>query len=160
MKILSDERIAKIIIDNLNFYRDKYQFKLFGYVIMPEHIHLIILPGDKGNISQIMRDFKKYTSIKIIEELKRQGKQNILKVFEDGVNSLPNRKYKVWEEEFFDRNVFTKNYFLQKLHYIHKNPIVRGLVKRRGDYKYSSYINYYGSESGLEPVIKVDYCFI
>jgi len=69
VELLSQDKYAQILVRNLNFYREKFEFKLLAYVIMPHHLHLIILPGLKGNISEIMRDFKEYTAKEIIQLL-------------------------------------------------------------------------------------------
>ena len=61
-QVFTDKKIVQVVIDNLDFYRSKYGFKLLGYVIMPDHVHLLILPKGRSDISDVMRDFKEYTS--------------------------------------------------------------------------------------------------
>ena len=64
IKIFREKKYVDIILDNINFYREKYGFKLIAYVIMPNHIHLLIYPDQNRvqEVSKIMEDFKKITS--------------------------------------------------------------------------------------------------
>lgn len=66
-----DNRAIKILIEDLEFYRKKFDFKLHAFVIMPNHLHLLITPSEKGDISKIMHDFKSHTSQSINKLLKR-----------------------------------------------------------------------------------------
>lgn len=65
----TDARLSQLIIENLRFYRDRMRFRLHGYVVMPDHIHLLVTPVG-CSISDIMRNFKSFTSKQIRETLK------------------------------------------------------------------------------------------
>ncbi|MDZ7798274.1 MAG: transposase [Patescibacteria group bacterium] len=80
--LFKKENLCQIVIDNLNFYRRKFSFKLLGYVIMPNHLHLLIQLNKKYNdISKVMRDFKKFTSVQIIKQLIKENEKDLLKKF-------------------------------------------------------------------------------
>lgn len=202
-KLFIKDKYCQIIIDNLKFYREKLGFKLYGFVVMPNHIHLLILPKffestdsyevgfeeptstDLGKsprvyvgsleptnsqlvhssleptkfatISDIMRDFKKYTAIQIIKQLKIDKRQDILKIFSyyaQKYHPSKKRNYQVWMDRFWPINIYSEKYFNQKLDYIHNNPLRAGLVKNPDDYPWSSYQNYYLNNHSL---IKIDY---
>ena len=70
------------LIDSLNFYRCKRQFKLVGYVIMPDHIHLMIWPYGESTPTEIMRDFKKFTAVRIIRQAEVEGNADWLAAFQ------------------------------------------------------------------------------
>jgi len=77
--LFQDDKTCRIIIDNLIFYRNKFSFKLLGYVIMPNHVHLLIQLSEKNNnISRVMRDFKKFSSIQIVQQLLKDKKISLL----------------------------------------------------------------------------------
>ena len=81
VNLFTQDKYAQILIRNLNFYREKFGFKLLAYVIMPHHLHLVILPGLKGNISEIVRDFKKYTAKEIVQLLEEERQYDTLGIF-------------------------------------------------------------------------------
>jgi len=156
VELFSQDEYAQILIRNLNFYREKFEFKLLAYVIMPHHLHLIILPGSKGNISEIIRDFKKYTAKEIIQLLEEERQFDILGIFHETAQRYhpkETRKYQVWEDRFDDLALYSDKIFRTKLDYIHNNPVKEGLVNSSSDYLYSSARNY---NSGDHSVIRVD----
>src|SRR4030042_4414445 len=71
--LFRDTPLCQLLVKNLQFYRDRMKFALHGYVIMPDHIHLLITPRQPASISDIMRNFKSYTSKEIQEDLGVQG---------------------------------------------------------------------------------------
>lgn len=156
VELLNQEKHAQILIRNLDFYRGKLEFKLLAYVIMPHHLHLIILPGSKGSISQIMRDFKKYTAREIIQQLHEEKRFYVLDVFHKAAQRYHpkgSRGYQVWQDRFDDLALCSPEVFGTKLDYVHNNPVKAGLVNSPSDYRYSSASNY---GSGDHLVIRVD----
>jgi putative transposase len=129
-KVLLDDPIPKMLIDNLAFYKKQHQFMLIGFVLMPDHVHLIIHPNGKTPVNMIMHDYKSYTAQIINKWFHRTGP--------------------FWQPEFNDRLIRGRDELKRELDYIHNNPIVAGLVKTREDYSYSSWKYYTGkSDSDL-----------
>lgn len=143
----------KEIIDNLNFYREKYGFKLIAYVIMPEHIHLVVLIKENTSISSIMRDFKKYTSVHIKKKLLERNNKTLLSIFQKNAFGYKNQEFKFWMDRFDRLVIFRPKVLQQKIDYIHFNPVRRNLVKVILDWKYSSARNYYLNDHSI---IRVD----
>lgn len=81
-KVFNEDSYSLVVIDNLNFYREKYGFKLIAYVIMPEHLHLIVWTKENISISSIMRDFKKYTSVQIKRKLQADNNKKLISIFQ------------------------------------------------------------------------------
>ena len=155
-KLFNQNRYADILIRNLNFYRGKLEFKLLAFVIMPDHIHLIIQPSLKGNISEIVRDFKKYTAKEIIHLLEEEKRFGVLDLFREAAQRYhfkESREYQVWEDRFDDVALYSDEVFRAKLDYIHNNAVKAGLVDNPSDYPYSSARNY---NLGDHSVIRVD----
>jgi len=145
VELFSEDRYAQIILSNLDFYRSKFEFKLVAYVIMPQHLHLIVMPGPKGNISEIMRDFKKRTAREIVQLLEQERRFDVLGVFREKVRRYhpkDNRNYQVWEDRFDDVALYSYEVFRIKLDYIHSNPVKAGVTDSPSDYTYSSARNY------------------
>ena len=139
-----DEAYCHIVIDNLKCYRDKFKFKLYGFVIMPDHIHLLIQPSETANISKILTDMNKYIARQILSDLKAKGHLILRQLSID----MPLRKghkpheYRLFQKGDYDFNIFTPDKLREKLQYIHENPVSAGLVSTAGEYPFSSARNY------------------
>jgi len=138
----------KIVIDSLNFCCKKYQCQILGYVLMPNHVHLIIHFEKGENRMGFMRDFKKFTSTMIRKEIElhQPGLLNRLR----GDRQL----FKIWQERFDELYLVSKNVLESKLSYIHTNPLQEkwGFVKYPEEYPYSSAQFY---ETGNQNMIRV-----
>jgi len=152
--IFRDGGNAQVVLEMLGFYRVRYGFRLLGYVVMPEHLHAVILPSSHATISVIMREVKKRSSQRFLSDWKRDQREGFLSQFRserrDGEIS-----YRVWQEGFYDFNIKGRDTLREKLVYMHNNPVVKGLVVRPEDYSYSSAGCYAKDEPGLLPVDKM-----
>jgi len=149
--IFKEKRYIDIILENLNFYRDKYNYKLLAYVIMPEHFHLMLYIEKGWQLFKIMEELKRYTSKQILKQLKNEKKVKLLSFFKSKASGK--EKHKVWEEGFRSLGIYSKRIFDIKMNYIHNNPVKRGLVKKPEDYLYSSFRNYFLED---DSIIKID----
>lgn len=131
-----------LLYDSLHFYRHQYGFKLIGYVIMPDHVHLLLWPQSEAAVSDFMRDFKTFTAKRIILQAQVEQKQDWLEHFEQAGQETGRSENKVWQDSYWDVNVFSDKFVRQKLNYIHRNPLRSNLVKNLEEYPYSSYRNY------------------
>jgi putative transposase len=141
------------IIDSLNYYRYQYACKLIGYVIMPDHIHLVLWPQDSKIVTDFMRDFKRFTSGRITRQAKVEGKIEWVSQFEQAGSTTDRAEHKVWQDSFWEQCIYTEDFPRQKLNYIHLNPVRAGIVKDAAEYPYSSYRNYY---LGDKQLIEID----
>jgi putative transposase len=127
IKIFSLKDFPEIIIDEIKFRREKKQLEIYGYVIMPDHIHMII---SSENIPKIMRSFKSYTAKKIIEKLKETNEKNILNKLKIAKPDYKaESEYQVWQEGFHPKMILGISEYRQKMNYIHNNPVARKLVE-------------------------------
>jgi putative transposase len=142
------------LIDSLNYYRYKHHFLLPGYVIMPDHIHLLISPHSELDVSAIMRDFKKFTSVRIIRQAEVEGKDEWLSAFEAAGQVTGRSQKKVWQDSFWDKAIYSERFLRQKLNYIHRNPVRAEFVDDPGKFPYSSYRNYVDGDDSLIEIDK------
>ena len=122
------------------------------YIIMPNHIHLVVYFRVENKLSDYMRDFKKFTSTKIRQLIEETGNKELLKSIR---HRDPKRAFKVWQDRFDDVYIGSKNVLETKLDYIHLNPLQEqwGLVTRPEDYEFSSARFYEtGVQTGLSVV--------
>lgn len=125
-------------------------FELFGWVIMPEHIHLLIRPDhSKAAVPDLLWRLKKLFSQRVIKRWKKLDAP-ILNQIRDAQGRLH-----FWQAGGgYDRNTVTHEEFREKLNYIHNNPVTRGLVESPTDWRWSSAIWYAGRHD--ETLISVD----
>jgi REP element-mobilizing transposase RayT len=147
-----------IIIENLAYCQKHKGLDLFGWVIMSNHIHLLAR-CEKEGLSNLLRDFKNYTSKKILKEIEsatESRKEWILKVFKDAAfKHKRNSDYQVWTHENHAEILYSNEFIEQKLDYIHQNPVRSGIVEKAEEYRYSSARTYAELESLLE-IIKLE----
>ena len=142
------------LLDSLSYHRYQYFIKLLGYVIMLDHIHLLIFPKTEQAVIDFMRDFKRFTSGRITRQAKVEGMSKWVEMFETAGTETNRAEYKVWQDSFWEQSIYTEKFLKQKLDYIHLNPVRAGIVEAAADYPYSSYRNYYLGDNQL---IEIDY---
>ena len=137
------------LYDSLNYYRHKQEFKLLGYVIMPDHIHLILWPFGQATVSEIMRDYKKFTARRIIRQAEVERREAWTAAFAQAGQQTERSHNKVWQDSYWDVNIYTERLLRQKLNYVHRNPVRAGLVGVPEEYPHSSYRSYVTGENWL-----------
>jgi REP element-mobilizing transposase RayT len=144
----------KIVLDSLNFLRTGKHTQLNAFVVMPSHIHAILLPDEGINLSDVIRDFKRFTSRTISKEVEKQNEIEFLRVFEKARQE--NRAqdistYQVWQEGSYPEAIFTEKFAKQKIDYIHLNPVRAGMVETAEEWPYSSARAYQLGEETYPP---------
>ncbi len=124
----------EIVLTNMEFYRIRDNAKVHGYVVMPNHMHLLVSIQEEKNISFFVRDLKK----RIVFEY---------------FNSRNVKIQKFWQHRFDDLYIISEKTFAVKLNYIHNNPVKAGLVENPEDWECSS-AEYY--KTGKQGIIKID----
>lgn len=144
----------KIILDALNYLRTSKNTQLNAFVIMPTHLHAILWPEMGVSLSDVTRDFKRFTSRKISKEASRQNDVEFIDRFKRARNENRARNvstYQVWQEGSHPEAIFTEKFARQKMDYIHLNPVRAGLVEVATDWPYSSAKAYVLGEETYPP---------
>jgi REP element-mobilizing transposase RayT len=113
--------IKRIILDSLHHIRTTRGVKLFVFVIMPNHIHIIAQFNDDYPLADIMRDFKKFTARQIYRHFQAEENNKVLSLLQKEGKRVK-QEYKVWEDDYDARDVFSIEFLQQKMDYIHHNP--------------------------------------
>ena len=129
MRNFYEAEIFELFINHLEYVRKKYQFKLFGYVIMTNHVHLVLHPKSDTKLGLLIRELKS----KMAREY-----------FSEYCKNIPDVKHVYWQKRCYDHNCRTLETVLEKINYCHNNPVRAGLVGDPGDWKWSSYGWYQG----------------
>ncbi len=128
LPLLRSIRARNTFVQILGEVRDRYGFSLVGYVVMPEHIHLLISEPAQGTPSFVIQVLKQRVSRRL--RRKRRAPTNQLNLlFASGEDSLP----RFWQRRFYDFNVWSLKKRVEKLHYMHMNPLKRKLVDHPRD---------------------------
>lgn len=132
--LLKEDEYKDIIIDCLKFMVDDKRVEVNAFIIMSNHVHIIWQPLQHYTLTQIQTSFVTYTA-KAIKKKLLQHKPDVLETLK--VNKY-DRTYQIWKREPLSIELFTEKTFMQKLEYIHNNPVAAGLVSFAEEYKYSS----------------------
>ena len=155
LPIFQEQSYCQITLDSLAFLRSHKHTQLNAYVLMPTHLHAILWPEENVSLSDVLRDFKRFTSRAISTEAKRRGDAIFLNAFESARRegrAQEVSQYQVWQEGSHPEAIFTDDFARQKMDYIHFNPVRAGLVSAVGDWTYSSARAYYEDTEIYPPV--------
>ena len=147
-----------VVIDCLDFCIKNKGMLLYGYVIMSNHIHLIIQSKD-GRLSDLVRDFKKFTAKNILEKIQHEPESRrewMLERFKKATERHSrNMNYQFWQYGNHAEEIYSHKFMWCKLDYVHLNPVRAGIVEKASHYRYSSASNYVNNQ-GLIDVEIVD----
>jgi putative transposase len=131
--------------------RQKYRFVIHGYVVMPEHFHLLMTEPEQGDPSVVMKVLKERFTKKLRTEVGVEGGTEGAPLIASFAMSgfLRPESAPVWQKRFYDFNLWTEDKHIEKLRYMHRNPVKRGLVGRPEQWKWSSFRSYLFGEAGL-----------
>jgi putative transposase len=143
IQLFTIQQFAAIVVDSLKFCVQNKGLLIYGYCIMPSHVHLIV-QSKKDLLGSIIRDFKKFTAAEIVKAIKDSEKYHeVLKVFQNKATETKRNKFvKVWLDGYHPEIIYSNKFFFQKLNYIHNNPVMAGFVFVPGEYYYYLDPNY------------------
>ena len=144
--LLCSGQSRDLFLHVLDRVRRRYHFVVAGYVVMPEHVHLLLSEPDRGDPSLVMKAVKQGFARVLLRELRPetdlQGKLTVNAALEEG---------HIWQRRFYDFVVFTERKRVEKLRYMHRNPVKRGLVAEPQHWAWSSFCDY--AEGRRGPVL-------
>jgi len=147
-----------VLINSLAYCQKDKGLRIHGYVVMPNHFHLVVTTPAPNSLSPVIRDLKRYTSRELTRVLEESSWELPVRIFrKTGMSSGTGRKYKVWQDEFHPVAVFSEEVFRVKLDYLHQNPVRKGLVRKASDWWYSSAGFYETGEMGPLKVDEVEF---
>ena len=144
LPLLRSARARNTFARILGQVRQRYGFALVGYVVMPEHIHLLIGEPARGTPSTVMQVLKQRVSHRLRRKRRASFRQLPLR-FDRCEPILP----RFWQLRFHDFNVWSHKKRVEKLQYMHLNPVKRGLVTHPKYWPWSSFSFYASRKSGL-----------
>jgi REP element-mobilizing transposase RayT len=146
------------VVESLQYCQKAKGLTIFGYCLMPSHLHLLVRADATYTLSDIMRDFKKYTSKAIIQQITTEPESRRDWMLDYFSRSAETQKritgYKLWQDGNHAEEITSNKFFNEKLEYIHNNPVEELIVERPEDYFFSSARNYAGLNNFLEVVLE------
>jgi putative transposase len=116
--------------------RSKYRFVVIGYVVMPEHVHMLITEPERGTVATVMQVLKQRTARRLLPRRR------------EGQGQLWAEEEHLWQKRYYDFNLWSERKRVEKLHYMHMNPVRRGLAAKAEMWAWSSYRAYVYGEAG------------
>jgi REP element-mobilizing transposase RayT len=144
-----------IVLESLTYCREQKELDVYAYVIMSNHVHLLVRARQE-NLSDVLRDFKKFTASQILKQIAEGDAESrrdwMLKRFEFAAQChVRNSTHQFWTHENHAIEITSTKFLFQKMNYIHENPVRAGWVEEPQDYLYSSARDYSGKR-GLIPI--------
>jgi REP element-mobilizing transposase RayT len=150
LPVFSHPPFVEIILDSWRFLQRERGVQIFGYVILENHLHWIAVAE---NLSDQVARFKSFTARKILDELDRRGFQVLLEELRFfKLRHKVDQSHQLWQEGSHPQQIQNETMMLQKLEYMHNNPVRRGYVADPVHWRYSSASNYAGREGLIEVV--------
>ena len=151
----------RIVVEFLAYCQEQKGLDIYAWVLMTNHLHMIA-GTNKADIrlSDILRDFKKYTNKKILSAIENNQQESRKAWILDrcrfaGNNDKKIKNYRFWQEGNYVEQLYTYDFFKQKIDYIHLNPVKQEIVERPEDYLYSSARNYAGMKGLLNVIMEL-----
>jgi putative transposase len=140
-RLLTSPAVIEVFLEELDGVRNRHGLKLYGYVVMPEHVHLVLWPPDTVKLGVVIGQLKSLSARRMLPLLRVQRGTALdrLEVRRSGEGRLV-----FWQIRCYDHNCRTPEIVREKIEYCHKNPVVRGLVSDPAEWRWSSYNWYLG----------------
>jgi putative transposase len=146
-----------ILLDSLKYCQEKKGLEIYAWVLMSNHLHLIASGHKEKNLSDILRDFKQFTSRHIIQAIQQENESRrewMLHKFQFAAVTNPkSHHFKFWQDGNEVKEVYSNEFLQQKVDYIHQNPVRAELVSEPEHYTYSSAIDYAGGKGLLKVIL-------
>jgi REP-associated tyrosine transposase len=150
--LLGSAQARSRFVKILGEVRARYGFVLVGYVVMPEHVHLLIGEPKIGKPSTVLQVRKQRVSRALRGKRRRSSAAQLRFRFSESDSEMP----RFWQRRFYDFNVWSAKKRKERLEYMHRNPILRSLVKHPCHWPWSSWSFYAKGEDGLVPIDPVE----
>jgi len=152
LPLLRTMRARNLFVRALGAIRERYKFLLVGYVVMPDHVHLLISEPPKSTPSVMLKALKQRVSRDLRRKKRKAANGQLALPFMNDGLGLP----RFWQPRFYDFNVYSSYKVREKLQYMHGNPVKRGLVKNPSAWMWSSFLFYEKGQAGLITIDSVD----
>jgi REP element-mobilizing transposase RayT len=151
LPVFTNAARCNLLIDALTYCREHKLLRIHAWVILDNHFHAIV---SGPHLTAVMRDLKRHTARRILEQLKAEQCEWLLNQFARFHSAHKSQsEFQVWQEGFHPVAIRSDDMMLQKLEYLHQNPVARGLVSTPEHWRYSSAHEWC---PGVAPLLRCD----
>ncbi|MFN3649096.1 MAG: REP-associated tyrosine transposase [Armatimonadota bacterium] len=137
--VFTSPRYFEVLIDAFAYCRRHKGLRIYGYVVMTNHFHLVAHPEVPGALAGIIRDLKRHTSSQILQLLREDGQESLLRLLSPtSSQGLSTARARVWQEGFHPVLITSEEWLRQKITYVEANPVRKGYVELPEHWRYSS----------------------
>jgi putative transposase len=144
--ILDNDLFKDVVVNSLKFLTRQNRISVFAFVVMNNHLHMIWQMLGDHKREDVQRDFLKFTGQQILKVLRNLNSSLLGELLVEAKD----RRYQVWERNALSIPLYSEGFFMQKLEYIHNNPVRAGLCEHSFEYKYSSAAFYFKNDSTFD----------
>ena len=152
--------LCKVFVEVLDDLRHEFGFLLIGWVLMADHFHLLLQPRSAETTSRIIQQLKQRTAYRILQILQKGQRdaecRKMLARFRLPDTVHDQAHYRVWQRRFYVMNVFSETKRLEKLNYMHANPVKRGLCSSPDQWPWSSFRFYFVEDTSVLRMDRLD----
>ena len=141
-RLFTTDASRQIFESALERVRRSFRLHVYGYVVMPEHVHLLLSEPEKDTLADALKSLKQGVSRRLIDDYPLKPKT--------GLNGAPQH---FWQKRYYDFNIRNYQQSVEKLRYIHRNPVKAGLCERPEDWEWSSFRHY---ATGCEGRVEIE----
>jgi REP element-mobilizing transposase RayT len=151
LPVFTTAACCDVIVKSLSYCRAQKGLKIYAWVILENHFHALVAGP---NLAATLAALKKFTAREVLAQLKTEGREWLLNQLEYfRASHKTSSQHQVWQEGVHPQAMVSDEIMLQKMEYVHNNPVKRGLVAAPEHWRYSSAHEWL---SGAEPVLRVD----
>lgn len=150
--IFTRKRYKDIVVESLRYCQKEKGLKIYSWVLMSNHIHLIVKAAENYQLSAIIRDFKRHTSKMIVLSIENEpeSRSEWLLPLLQKAGKEKGQNHQLWRNDNHPIELYSNDVINQKTDYIHNNPVVNGIVLNAEDFVYSSARNFCGEDGLIE----------
>ncbi len=146
LPLFVNDRIKDAFVARLSLAKERFGFRLYAYVVMPEHVHILLMPADGVTVRALLNSIKGAFGRSVVKRWKELNAPILKRL------TQPDGSIRFWETGGgYDRNIYSPEERQEKMNYIHNNPVTRGLVGLPEDWAWSSARWYRGVRDGVIP---------
>ena len=151
--VFLSDRFRRYFVERLEEVREQLHFLLIGWVLMPEHFHLLIQPQPSESTPLIVKGLKEESAKRVLKTLRENAQhfwcRKMLVSLRLPSTVHDESRYRLWQRRFYPFNIFSEKKIREKLDYMHNNPVASRLVSSPADWPWSSWRYYYRQDTSL-----------
>ena len=154
--IFTKPEYFNLIINTFKHCQKNQGLLLYGFVIMTNHIHCLVSANKEScSLEDIVASFKKFTTSQTKKLLEKDNRKYIPALIKSSYSKKKNTSFQIWQRENYPEMIESKKFFLQKINYIHNNPVAKCYIAKPEDWVYSSAKNYLLNDNSLIDINRI-----